>query len=113
MRAWTGWQVALELIGALGPGWGRRDDGICSVGRANVFSFGANVFSFWPNVFTFWRNVFTLAGQVFSFGWGALVGNGAWKEGDLSSFGRLRTGFDELRAGPFGRLRAGSSGKPR
>ena len=26
MRAGTGWQIALELIVALGPGWGRRDD---------------------------------------------------------------------------------------
>ncbi len=25
MRAWTGWQVALGLIMALGPGRGRRD----------------------------------------------------------------------------------------
>ena len=53
---------------------------VCSVGRANVFSFGGDVF--------------TLAGQVFSFGWGAsprfrrlrgemtrgnwLVGDGEW-----------------------------------
>ena len=71
---------ALGSIGALGPGRGRRDDGMCSVGRvnvfsfggdvssfwANVFSFGGNVFSFWPDVFTFRSNVFTLAGQVFS-----------------------------------------------
>ena len=47
---------------------------MCSLGRANVFSFlpnvssfRANVSSFWPNVFTFEGNVSTLAGQVFSF----------------------------------------------
>ena len=28
MRAWTGWQFALGLIMALGPGRGRRDDGM-------------------------------------------------------------------------------------
>ena len=27
MRGWTGWQIALESIMALGPGRGRRDDG--------------------------------------------------------------------------------------
>ena len=65
---------------------------MCSVGRADVFSFGANVSSFWPNVFTFEGNVSTLAGQVFSFGWGALVGDGARTEGEVPSFGKLRAG---------------------
>ena len=59
---------------------------MCSVGRADVFSFGGNVFSFWPNVFTFWRNVFILAGQVFSFRWRALVGDrGRRDDGDVST----------------------------
>ena len=58
---------------------------MCSLGRANVFSFGAdvssfraNVFSFWPNVFSFEGHVFTLAGRCVQFlagrpgwGWGA------------------------------------------
>ena len=60
--------------------------GMCSVGRGNVFSFGANVFSFWPDVFTFRPNVFTLAGQVFSFRWRALVGDrGRRDDGDVST----------------------------
>ena len=52
----------LGLGGREAGGWARF--GMCSVGRANVFSF-------LPNVFGFRRNVFTLAGQVFTFGWGA------------------------------------------
>ena len=60
--------------------------GMCSVGRGNVFSFGANVFSFGPDVFTFRPNVFTLAGQVFSFRWRALVGDrGRRDDGDVST----------------------------
>ena len=112
-----GGRFALELIEALGPGRGRRDDGgtegagrglgaagcVQSVGpMCSVL--GGNVSSFWPNVFTFWRNVFTLAGQVFSFRWRALVGDRGRREGEIRSFGKLRTGF--------GRLRAGSSGTP-
>ena len=44
-------------------GTGRRYSSrcrMCSLGRANVFSF-------WPNVFTFGPDVFSLAGNVFSF----------------------------------------------
>ena len=51
--------------------------GVCSVGRADVFSFGADVSSFWPNVFSFEGNVSTLAGDVSSFRRGAWVGAGA------------------------------------
>ena len=62
-----------------GRGWDAGLTGMCSVGRGNVFSFGANVFSFWPDVFT-------LAGQVFSFRWRALVGDrGRRDEGDVST----------------------------
>ena len=50
--------------------------GVCSVGRADVFSFGADVSSFWPNVFSFEGNVSTLAGDVSSFRRGAWVGAG-------------------------------------
>ena len=77
-----------------GGGWARL--GMCSGGRADVFSFGgdvfsfsANVFSFGPNVFNFWPNVFTSEGHVFSF----------------------RRRASPLTA-PFGRLRAGSPGTP-
>ena len=65
-----GWQVALEVIMALGPGRGRREGGgktgRCSGGWGDVFSFLPNVFSFRANVFTFRPNVFTLAGEVFT-----------------------------------------------
>ena len=85
--------------------------GMCSGGRANVFSFGGDVStlagdvsSFWANVFSFegdvstlagdvssfWANVFsfegdvsTLAGDVSSFWRGALVGDGARTEGEI------------------------------
>ena len=91
--------------------------GMCSVGRANVFSFGGDVFSFWANVFSFganvssfWPNVFsfegdvsTLAGDVSSFWRGALVGDGARSEGEIP---RLRcaalgmtTAAGEVRSG--------------
>ncbi len=68
--------LARLTMNGKGPGLGGREaggvrPGMCSGGRADVFSFGANVFSFLPNVFGFRRNVFTLAGQVFTFGWGA------------------------------------------
>ena len=56
--------------------------GMCSVGRGNVFSFLPNVFSFRAKVFAFRPNVFTLAGEVFSCRRYALVGDGAWKEGE-------------------------------
>ena len=71
---------------------------MCSGGWVNVFSFGVNVFSFWPDVFTFRPNVFTLAGQVFSFRWRALVGDRGRREGEIRSFGKLRTGFDRVSA---------------
>ena len=83
---------------------------MCSVGRADVFSFGgnvssfrANVSSFWPNVFSFEGDVSTLAGDVSSFRRGALVGDGAWTEGEIP---RLRcaalgmtTAAGEVRSG--------------
>ena len=87
---------------------------MCSVGQGDVFSFLPDVFSFLPNVFSFGPDVFTfegnvsrfhpnvstLAGQVFSFGWGALVGDGARTEGEIP--------FDRLRAGS--RLRCAALG---
>ena len=90
---------------AWGGGWARL--GMCSVGRAdvfsfggdvfsfsaNVFSFGPNVSSFRPNVFSFEGNVSTLAGDVSSFGWGALVGDGAGTEGEIP---RLRCAALEM-----------------
>ena len=69
---------------------------------ADVSSFRANVSSFWPNVFSFEGDVSTLAGDVSSFWRGALVGDGARTEGEIRSFGKLRTGFDGLRAGSRG-----------
>ena len=40
---------------------------MCSLRRANVFSYLPNVSSFRPDVFSFRPNVFSLAGHVFSF----------------------------------------------
>ena len=64
--------------------------GMCSVGRADVFSFGgnvsrfrANVSSFWADVFSFEGNVSTLAGDVSSFRRCALVGDGARTQGEI------------------------------
>ena len=54
---------------------------MCSVGRADVFSFGANVFSFLPHVFSFRPNVFTLAGHVFSLSGGRPLGSGGTATG--------------------------------
>ena len=82
---------------------------MCSVGRVNVFSFGANVSSFRANVSSFWPNVFSFEGVCVHFG-GRCVqflavrpgwGWGADGRRD-SSFGKLRTGFDGLRAGSWG-----------
>ena len=63
---------------------------MCSLGRVNVFSFGANVSSFLAKVSSFWTNVFsfegdvsTLAGDVSSFWRCALVGDGARTEGEI------------------------------
>ena len=79
---------------------------MCSVGRVNVFSFGGDVFSFGgnvssfrANVFTFRPNVFTLAGQVFSFRWRALVGDRGRREGEIRSFGKLRTASGQVLRG--------------
>ena len=44
-----------------GGGWARL--GMCSVGRADVFSFGADVSSFRANVSTFGGNVFSEEGE--------------------------------------------------
>ena len=71
-----------------GGGWSWL--GMCSVGRVNVFSFGAdvstfraNVSSFWADVFSFEGDVSTLAGDVSSFWRGALVGDGARTDGAI------------------------------
>ena len=40
-------------------GWARL--GMCSGGRADVFSFGGDVFSFGPNVFSFWRGMCSIS----------------------------------------------------
>ena len=70
----------------------------------------ANVSSFWPDVSTFRPNVSTLAGDVSSFWRGGLVGDGARTEGEIRSFGKLRTGFGRLRTGLFGRLAMNARG---
>ena len=69
---------------ALGPGRGRRDDGEAGWGCGRG------------------RGVVRRAHQERWVQWFGAAGS--------PSFGRLRTGFDKLRAGSFGRLRAGSSG---
>ena len=93
-----------------GRGWGSEGGrrrgvrlGMCSGGRANVFSFGANVFSFRANVSSFEGDVSTLAGDVSSFRRCALVGDGARTEGEIP---RLRcaalgmtTAAGEVRSG--------------
>ena len=84
--------------------------GMCSLGRANVFSFGANVSSFWANVSSFWPNVFTFEGNVStvaadvsSFWQGGLVGDGARTEGEIP---RLRCAALEMTTAA-GEVRSG------
>ena len=106
---------------ALGPGRGRRDDGgtegggwarlgMCSVGRGDVFSFGADVSSFradvssfWPNVFSFEGDVSTLAGDVSSFWRGALIGDGARTEGEIPRLRCAALGMTEAAGANRGR----------
>ena len=83
---------------------------LCSLGRANVFSFGAdvssfraNVSSFWPNVFSFEGDVSTLAGDVSSFWRGALVGDGARTEGEIPRLRCAALGMTEAAGANRGR----------
>ena len=114
----------------LGPGRGRRDDGGTEgVGRGmgaawDVFSRSGGCVQFWGRCVQFFGecvqfraqcvqfsaecvqfrgNVSTLAGDVSSFGWGALVGDGAGTEGEIP---RLRCAALEMTAAA-GEVRSG------
>ena len=78
--------------------WGRGLGCVQAVGRmCSVLGRMCSVFgpmcSLSGRMCSLWR------GEVFSFRWRALVGDRGRRAGETRSFGKLRTGFDKLRAG--------------